>query len=95
MDLHTGLRGVLHSDLHHGGAGGGRCTDNAWLSEALKFNSFFVLTNPTHNTAQGQITGVISQRVKFIVSSVVKMEPMGRREDGLVLGGGGGVNSSL
>lgn len=53
MDLHTGLGGVLHSDLHHGGGRGGRCTDNALLNQALKFNTFFfVLTNPIHNTAQ-------------------------------------------
>lgn len=52
MDLHTGLRGVLHSDLHHGGGRGRRCTDNALLNEALKFNTFFVLTNPLHDTAQ-------------------------------------------
>lgn len=31
VDLHTGLRGVLHSDLHHGGAGGCSNTQSTLL----------------------------------------------------------------
>lgn len=44
MDLHTGLRGVLHSDLYQGRRGG-RCTDSALLNEALKFNTWVFLSH--------------------------------------------------
>lgn len=63
MDLHTGLRRVLYSDLYHGGGGG--CTDKETPLEMKHQNGCFLYF----------LTNNMLQRQAILASPVMETQP--------------------